>query len=137
MNLIDIDVIGLKAAKAIFDRCHKVFARRSCFIQTRARWVPCFRRDDRSVTLTLEGGAKVFLGASLKIGVSRVEVCDSQFQSPIDDFRRAWLINLVSERIATEANSRDRHPCRAELAIFHISPPFPSTESIESHDNCR
>src|SRR5690242_10155307 len=98
MNLVEVDVIGLKTFEAALDRIHDMAARGAEIVGAGTHAAIEFGGDDNIRALgadLLEGLAKELLGVPLRVHIGGVEKIDAGLNRACDERRGALLVEIA------------------------------------------
>ena len=105
--LVEVNIIGVQAAQAVFNLCYDMLARVSGLVWAFGHPTGHVRRDDGLMSFPTQGLAYVLLRCSLSIGVGSVYEVNTHVQGMIDNKFGAFGVNSPPEVVGPQSNDRN------------------------------
>ena len=104
MNVVEVDVVGVQPAQALFHRMHHVLTRQvSATRNRRGRLTAELGCKDPAVAIRLHGAADDLLRTAAAVHISGVDEVHTGVARLCDDAMRSLLIRLVAEHHGAQA----------------------------------
>ena len=128
MHVVDVDVIDVEAAEAVFAGLDEMMARGAEIVGAVAHRESGFRGDEDAVALAGDGFAEDFFGEAAGVDIGGVEEIDAGFEADVDEARGFGDVAgapgfeefvAAAERAGTETENGNLQAGMAELSEFH------------------
>ena len=129
MEVVDVDVVDVHAAEAVFAGLNEVIARGAGVVGAVAHGEGGFARDEHAIAFTGDGFAKDFFGESAGVDVGGVEEIDAGVEADVDKARSFGNVagapgfekfRAAAEGPGAETENGNLQAGMAELSEFHV-----------------